>query len=302
MTHPDRSPVILAAAWMIGTLTSLLLMAVAARELSATIPRSQMINVRNIISLVILCVLLQHSGWQQLRTRQPYSHLARSVSHLLAQYAWIFGLASIPMTEVFALEFTGPVWSVLIASVLLVEKINLYRTLTLVLGIIGVLVILRPGFRELDPAMFVVILSALCFALANVLTKRLVAHNTPLSIIFYVCLIQCLLTLLPAWRSWVTPVTVEWAWMAVMGVVSITAHYCFARAFSLADAMVVIPMEFLRLPLAAVLAWFLYREGLDWFVMLGALIMFTGNFMNVLAEKKRLAHNNDLPENTDTPS
>jgi drug/metabolite transporter (DMT)-like permease len=291
LTRTDTSPVLLAAFWMLGTLTSLLALAIAARELSDTISTMQMITVRNAVSLLILCVLLQAGGWHQLKTGQPYVHLVRAVSHLVAQYAWIFGIAAIPITEVFALEFTGPVWTVVIASVLLGEKINRFRILTLAMGVIGVLVILRPGFRDPDPVMFIVIFSALCFALANVLTKKLVAGNSPLNIIFYVCIIQFLLTVIPTTFVWVTPGATEWFWMAVMGVVSITAHYSFARAFAYADAMVVIPMDFLRLPLAAILAWILYSEGLDLFVLAGALIMFSGNFINILAEKKLLAKN-----------
>ena len=283
----SKSPVILAAFWMCGTLTSLLMLAISARELSETITTVQMITVRNAVSFLLIALLLQVSGWQQVKTVQPVLHIIRSVSHLAAQFAWIFGLASIPMTEVFALEFTGPVWTVIIAALLLGEKINRYRILTLCLGLVGVLIILRPGFRDPNPAMFIVILSALCFALANVLTKKLVANNSPLNIIFYVTAIQFLITVIPASFNWAQPVFIEWFWMVVMGVVSITAHYCFAKAFSHADAMVVIPMDFLRLPLAGIIGWLLYQEGLDPFVLAGALIMFTGNFINITVEKKR---------------
>ncbi len=278
---------------MLGTLSSLLMLAIASRELSATISTLQMITVRNAVGLVLICALLQGSGWKQLKTSQPGTHLVRSISHLIAQYAWIFGLASIPMAEVFALEFSGPVWSVIIASVLLGEKINRFRILTLVLGIIGVLTILRPGFRNPDPAMFIVIFSAVCFALANVLTKKLVVNNSPLSIIFYVTVIQFMITVIPTLAIWVIPDTREWLWMVVMGVVAITAHYCFARAFSYADAMVVIPMDFLRLPLAGIMGWLLYQESMDVFVILGALIMFSGNLIGMYAEKRRLNTNNE---------
>jgi drug/metabolite transporter (DMT)-like permease len=287
-----RSPVILAAFWMLGTLSSLLMLAIAARELSGTISTLQMITVRNAVGFILICALLQGSGWKQLKTAQPGTHLVRSVSHLIAQYAWIFGLASIPMAEVFALEFSGPVWSVIIASVLLGEKINRFRVLTLVLGIIGVLTILRPGFRNPDPAMFIVIFSAVCFALANVLTKKLVVNNSPLNIIFYVTVIQFMLTVIPTVAIWVVPDTREWLWMIVMGIVAITAHYCFARAFSYADAMVVIPMDFLRLPLAGIMGWLLYQESMDVFVILGALIMFGGNLIGIYTEKRRLNANN----------
>jgi len=281
------SPVILAAMWMTGTLSSLLILAIAIRELSGSISTVQMINVRNAISFLLICIALQASGWRQLFTTQPGIHLARNISHLIAQYAWIVALGAIPIAEVFALEFTGPLWTVIIASLLLGEKINRYRLLTLVMGMIGVLIILRPGLRDPEPAMFIVIFSALCFSLANVLTKKLVLKNSPLSIIFYMTVVQFVLTLYPAWSAWIQPTTVEWAWLAVMGMTSITAHFSFARAFSYADAMVVIPMDFLRLPLAAIMGWLLYNESLDYFVVLGALIMFSGNFINIYVEKKQ---------------
>jgi drug/metabolite transporter (DMT)-like permease len=271
---------------MAGTLTSLLMLAIAARELSDTIATVQMINVRNAVSFLLVCIALKFTGWHQLKTGQPGSHLVRNISHLVAQYAWIVALATIPMAEVFALEFTGPVWTVLIAATLLGEKINRYRMLTLVLGLVGVLIILRPGFRNPDPALFLVIFSALCFSLANVMTKKLITHNSALCIIFYMTVIQFVITLVPAWSAWVTPDQREWIWLTVMGVVSITAHFCFARAFSYADAMVVIPMDFLRLPLAAIMGWLLYNESMDPFVIAGALVMFSGNIINIHAERK----------------
>lgn len=280
---------------MAGTLSSLLMLAIAARELSATIPTVQMVNVRNAVSFVIVCLILRGHGWRSLITAQPVTHLVRNISHLVAQYAWFVALAAIPIAEVFALEFTGPVWTVLIASILLGEKINRYRIFTLVAGLVGVLIILRPGFANPDPAMFLVIFSALCFALANVLTKKLVPDNPPLSIIFYMTVIQFLITLVPTWMAWVSPDAREWCWLGLMGVVSITAHFSFARAFAHADAMVVIPMDFLRLPLAAIMGWLLYEEVLDVFVVIGALIMFSGNFVNILAEKRR--HHDAQAEN-----
>lgn len=272
---------------MAGTLTSLLMIAIAARELSDTISTMQIVNLRNAISFFLICIALQLGGWRQLRTQQGGIHFVRNVSHLIAQYAWIVALAAIPMAEVFALEFTGPVWTVIIASVLLGEKINRYRVLTLVLGFIGVLIILRPGFRDPDPILFLVIFSALCFALANVLTKKLVKQNSPLNIIFYMTVVQFSLTLIPSLADWVVPDTREWILIGIMGVTSISAHYCFARAFACADAMVVIPMDFLRLPLAGIMGWVLYQENIDLFVVAGALVMFSGNFINIVAENKR---------------
>ena len=276
---------------MLGALTSLLILAVSARELSDQITTVQIINLRNGISFLIIAVILQIRGWQQIRTTQLTLHFVRNTAHLAAQYAWIVGLASIPIAEVFALEFTGPVWTVIFAALLLGESINRYRIITLIMGFIGALIILRPGFQVIDPAMLFVIFSAMSFSLAHVLTKKLVSGNSALNIIFYMTTIQFLLTLWPTTQVWVLPSPGDWLWILLMGTVSITAHYSFVRAFSLADAMIVIPLDFLRLPLAALVGYLFYQEGLDMFVLLGAIIMFSGNLINIIAEKRKT----DLP-------
>ena len=278
---------LLAACWMGGALLSLMALAVSARELSAGLDTFQILFLRSLASLLMVALLLRPRGWRRLRSAHPGTHLLRNGAHLTAQYGWIYGIASISLAEVFALEFTAPIWGALIAALLLGERFSRYRLLSLVLGMGGVLIMLRPGFTEIHPAIFVVLGSAFLFALAHVLTKKLVAKETPLAIIFYMSLIHLLLSALPAVLVWTPVPAALWPWVGLMALVSITAHFSLARAFALADAMVVIPLDFLRLPLAAVVGYLFYSEGLDWWVMLGALVMFGGNFINIAAERRR---------------
>lgn len=284
----NRSPVLIAALWMLGALMSLIMLAVSARQLAAHMGIFEILFLRSAASLVLVLPLLRRRGLGQLRSLSLGTHLVRNTAHLGAQFAWITGLASLSLAEVFALEFTGPIWAALIAAFLLGERLTRFRVLSLAMGMIGVLVMVRPGFNEIHPAIFVVLASAVLFALANVLTKKLVVRDSPLSIIFWMTAMHLVMSAAPAALNWTPPTLADLPWVLAMAVVSITAHFCLSKAFAQADAMVVAPLDFLRLPLAAVVGWVLYQEGLDWFVMLGALVMFTGNLVNLWAERRRV--------------
>jgi drug/metabolite transporter (DMT)-like permease len=147
------------------------------------------------------------------------------------------------------------------------------------------LIILRPGLAVINSAALAVLGGAVCYALAHALTRKLAQVDSPLVIIFYMTIIQLPLGLLPALKSWVTPSFTMWPWVFVVGITGLSGHYCLARALALADATVVVPLDFLRLPLIALVGFAFYGEMLNWFVLIGALVMLVGNFVNIRAEK-----------------
>jgi drug/metabolite transporter (DMT)-like permease len=151
----------------------------------------------------------------------------------------------------------------------------------------GMLIILRPGFSVVTPAALAVLGGAVCYALSHTLTRRLAQTDAPVIILFYMTLIQLPLGLVPALRGWVTPTLAMWPWLLTVGVTALSGHYCMARAFALADATVVVPMDFLRLPLIALVGYLFYGEGIDGFVLGGAMVMLSGNVINIRAERMR---------------
>ncbi len=285
------SPVLRAAAWMMVVLFSLVMLAVSAREMSAEMSTIQILFLRSVVSLALIMLFVSRLDLKQLRTRQPGLHFSRNLAHLVAQYAWIYGIASISLAQVIALEFTTPIWTTIIAIIILGETLNRYRVMSLILGMAGVLLIVRPGVAEIHPATLVVLFSAICFALAHIQTKQLVVNDSPVCVIFYMTLIHLLLSIVPALWDWQWPSAAMWPWVCTMAVVSITAHFSMAKAFALADAMVVVPMDFLRLPLAATVGFLVYGESMEFLVLVGAAMMFSGNLLNILAERRRLDPN-----------
>jgi drug/metabolite transporter (DMT)-like permease len=155
------------------------------------------------------------------------------------------------------------------------------RVLAVALGFAGILVILRPGVGSVSAAALVVLGGAVCFAVAHIFMKRLTATETALTIPFYMATIQLPLALLPALPHWVWPSPRLWPWVVVVAVTAVSAHYCLARAFRLADATLVVPMDFLRLPLIAVIGYVFYGEALTIWVLAGAAIVLLATWLNL---------------------
>jgi drug/metabolite transporter (DMT)-like permease len=266
---------------MSGALASFTIMAIAGRQLAAELTTFQVLFFRSVVGLIVVLALLHRAGYAQVKTNAFGMHLLRNVAHFGGQYGWFYGIALIPLTEVFAIEFTVPIWTILMAAVTLGERMNRLRAAAVALGFVGVLVILRPGYASISAAALAVLGSAFCYAISHIFTKRMSSHQTPLTILFYMTIVQLPLALLPALARWVWPSPAMWPWVAMVAVSALTAHYCLTRALQLADASVVVPLDFMRLPLIAVIGYFLYREPIDIWVLVGALIVFTGTLLNL---------------------
>jgi drug/metabolite transporter (DMT)-like permease len=283
----NQNLAVMAALWMSGTLASFMAMAVGGRELAGQLSTFQILFFRSVIGCLIVGFLLWCGNWRQILTKQLRVHLLRNIAHFGGQFGWFYGIALIPLAEVFALEFTVPVWTAVLATVLLREQITRARVGAIILGVLGVFLILRPGLAVIRPASLVVLGSAFCYALSHTLTRRLALVDTPLTILFYMTIIQLPLGLVTSIFDWMTPSLAMLPWIMVVGVAALSGHYCMARALAIADAIVVVPMDFLRLPLIAAVGFLFYGESLDWFVLAGGVVMFSGNFLNIQAEKKR---------------
>ncbi|MEO8629163.1 MAG: DMT family transporter, partial [Betaproteobacteria bacterium] len=219
-------PVMRAAGWMGGALLSLLTMAIAGRQLSAELITFQTLFLRSLIGLVIIAVVLQRAGWAQIKTRVFGVHLGRNIAHFGGQYGWFYAIGILPLTEVFAIEFTTPIWTAILATLFLGERMTSRRAFAVALGFIGTLIILRPGVQVVSLAALAVLASAVCYAISYVLMKRLSSTETPLCILFYMSVIQLPLSTIPALQHWVWPSAHLWPWIVLLAIVGLTAHYC----------------------------------------------------------------------------
>jgi len=272
---------------MLFALTGFSFMAVAAREVSSELSTFHILFFRSLFALLILSFIFSLKGWSHLNLNNYSLHFNRNLSHFIGQYGWFYGIAALPLAEVFALEFTVPVWTAIAAYFLINEDINRYKIFAIILGIIGVIVILRPGIEFIHPAAFAVLFGAASYGIAHTLTRKLALQTNVLSILFFMSFLQLLFTLPAVFYDW-PDITVEtFYFLILITSLGLIAHYAMSEALALADATVVIPMDFLRLPLIIVLAYWLYNEAIDGYLIAGALIMLTGNMINVLYNAKR---------------
>jgi drug/metabolite transporter (DMT)-like permease len=279
-----------AALWMAGWLTLMLIVAVAGRETTRELNVFQIMEVRSVLGFLMLYPLLHASGgFAAMKTARPLQHIARNLIHYAAQLGWFFALTLIPLGQVVAIEFTMPIWTALLAASFLGERMNLAKTLAIALGLIGVAIIVRPSTSGVDPGQLIALAAAVGFGTSIAMMKSLTRTENTLRIIFWMLVIQSAAGLLPSLYSWHWPSAWVWGWLVVIAFCGTFSHYCMARAMLYADATVVVPMDFLRVPLTAAAGWLLYAERLDAFTVLGAALILAGNLLNLRSSDRRPA-------------
>jgi len=285
-----------AALWMTGAITSFSAMAIAVRELKGAHDTFEIMAVRSAVGLlIVLAVALATGRLREVSAQRLGGHVLRNAIHFTGQNLWILAVTLIPLAQVFALEFTTPIWVLLLSPFFLGERITRLRVLAAVLGFVGILVVARPGLAGSNSGganlgMAAAAASAVCFALTGITTKVLTRRESIVSIMFWLTLLQLAFgAVIALWDGvvhWPTVATLPW--LVLIGITGVVAHFCLTSALRLAPASFVMPIDFARLPLIAVAGAVLYGERIDAAVLVGAAIIFAGNYINVWAETRRL--------------
>ena len=276
--------------WMTGALLSFSTMAVSIRQLAGLLNLFEILAIRNITGVVVLTALAIARPDLRLgiRTQRFGLHLIRNVVHAVSQFAWAQSLTLLPLATVFALEFTMPAWTAVLAVFFLHEHLTPSRVGVVIFGILGVLVILRPGIDSFHLGSILVLAAAFGYAITLVATKKLTATDSTFTIVFWMNVIQ-----LPMMLAGSNPASflrlhgVAFVPVLGLGIAGLSAHYCLTNAFRAGDASVVVPIDFMRIPLIAIVGWWFYGEVLDTFVFVGAALIIVGVLWNLRAEAMR---------------
>ena len=271
-----------AAAWMAGWLTAMVVMAVAGRAATRALHVFQIMEMRSLLGFVLLWPLVHASGGvRALGTSRPGQQVARNAVHYAAQFGWFCALALIPIAQVVAIEFTMPVWTALLAVSFLGERLGAARVVAVVLGVVGVAVIVRPGVDHVDPGQLIALAAALGFAISVILVKSLTRTDSPVTIIWWMLVVQSVIGAIPAALVWRTPTAALWPWIAVIAICGTYSHFCMTQALRHAEATMIVPMDFLRVPLTAIAGWLVYGERIDALTMGGAALILVANLLNL---------------------
>jgi len=281
LMHPSHSTS-KAALWMAGWLSLMVVIAVAGREAMRELTVFQVMALRSLIGLVMLYPLVHASGGlRAMKTTRGRHHALRNGVHYAAQYGWFVALTLIPLAQVVAIEFTMPIWTAVLAVAFLSERMNVWKTLAVALGLLGVGLIVRPAASGVSLGQAIALAAAVGFAVSVTMTKSLTRSDSAVVIIFWMLVVQSLIGLVPALAVWRWPSAGVWGWVLVVAFCGTFSHYCMARALRHADATVVVPMDFLRVPLTAAAGWLVYSERIDLVTALGAALILIGNLFNL---------------------
>jgi len=272
----------MAALWMAGWLSVMLVMVVAGREATRDLNVFELMEIRSVIGFILLLPFVYaNGGFKAVRTKRLPQHIARNLIHYGAQLGWFFALTLIPIGQVVAIEFTMPIWTALLAAGFLGERITPWKATAILLGIVGVVIIVRPATGEVNPGQLIALGAAVGFGISMALVKSLTRTESALAVIFWMIVVQAVAGFLPTLYVWEWPSTYVWGWVIVIAICGTFSHYCLASAMRYADATIVVPMDFLRVPLTATVGWLVYAERLDIYTVLGAALILTGNLLNL---------------------
>ena len=271
-----------AALWMAGWLAQTLVVAVAGREALREVNLFQLMELRTLIGFVLLYPLIRSNGGiASMKTSRLPQHVGRNLVHYGAQLGWFFALTLIPLGQVVAIEFTMPIWTAILAASFLGERMTVWKVIAIALGLVGVLVIVRPAAGEFNHGQLIALAAAVGFGISVAMVKSLTRTEQTVAIIFWMLVVQSAAGIGPCIYFWTWPSAHTWGWTLVIAFCGTFSHFCMARAMLYADATIVVPMDFLRVPLTALAGWLIYSEGLDLFTVLGAALILTGNLLNL---------------------
>ena len=279
-----------AAVWMLGAVLSFSIMAVAGREVASSLAPYEIMFYRSLVGIfIVLCFSAYGQTLREINLRHMKLHILRNVFHFAGQNLWFYAVANIPLAQVFALEFSFPIWVALVAPLMLGEALTRIRIIAAICGFIGIFIIARPGFIEINSGVIAAALCAIGFAGSYIYTKLLTRNASITCIMFWITTIQAILgALVSLIAGGITVPPVEAIhWVIVISLGGLLAHYCITRALALAPAIIVAPMDFLRLPLIAAVGLLLYNERIDLFLVTGALLIIGANYTNIYWENKQ---------------
>ncbi|WP_170480232.1 DMT family transporter [Ruegeria arenilitoris] len=278
-----------AALWMTGAIASFSSMAVAGRELSTTHDTFEIMFYRSLVGIcVVAAILTLTRKWHQVSTHRIGLHGIRNVVHFTGQNLWFYAVSVVPLAQVFALEFTQPIWVILLSPLLLKERLTTLRVISALIGFTGILIVTRPGAVPMNVGMIAAAMSAIFFSFTTISTKYLTRFASIGCIMFWLTVMQAGLGLLAAGIDGqiTMPNAGTAPFLLLVGLAGLLAHYCITNALAIAPATVVVPFDFARLPTIAIVGMILYREPLDYWTLLGAMVIFAGIFLNVHSENR----------------
>ncbi|HEX6979779.1 MAG TPA: DMT family transporter [Alphaproteobacteria bacterium] len=268
-----RSSPTRAALWMIVAAAFFAAMSALIRKLSEDLHALEIVFFRNLAGFAFMVPWLVRTGLRGLRTDNTRLYLGRSLIGLLSMFAWFTALTMMPLAEATALAFTAPLFATVAAVLILGETVRARRWSATIVGFIGAMIVLRPGFGSVGLPEMLVLLSAAIQGLNIVLVRQLSRVEDPNAVVTYMTLYIIPFSLVPALFVWTNPPLHTWIWIALLGLCGTAGHQAFTRAFAISDASALLAFDYAKLPIVALIAWLAFGEAPDVWTWIGAAVI-----------------------------
>jgi len=241
---------------------------------------------RAFFGLVFFVPLFLRYGFASLRTKRFPLHLFRAGFTVVSTFCFFWAISLAPLAKVIAINFSGPLFSTVLAVVVLREVIRARRISALVIGFVGALVIFRPGIVEMDLGSILALSAAFTWAFILLAVKMLSTTESAVTITVYSALLASPVAFLACLPFWVTPTLEQLGWLFAIGCLGSMAHLCMVQAFKNADMTIVLPVVFTRLIWVALLGYIFFAEIPDIWTWVGAAMIFSATTYIAFRERK----------------
>jgi drug/metabolite transporter (DMT)-like permease len=275
--------------WMLGAMISFTLMAVSGRELFSSLDTFEIMLYRSLAGILLVLSFGKYfKTLHQIRVENLSLHFIRNISHFGGQNFWFYAIALIPFSQLFAFEFSTPLFIVFLAPIFLGELLTKEKLIAAAIGFLGIMLVARPDLNTISWALIAAFLLPVCFAATAIATKLLTRKFSLTCILFWLVIMQTVFSLICAGYDFNIriPAQTDLPFLLIVSVTGLTAHLCMTKAFSLAPVSVVMPIDFVRLPLISMVGFLFYNEVLTWYIILGSALVFVGNYVNIKAEER----------------
>jgi len=256
------------------------------RELGGSVPTMELVFFRNFIALIMLAPWFLRLGASVMRTRRLPLYGLRVTFAYLSMLMQFYALSQMQIAKVYALQFTIPVFTILLAVLVLKQRADAHSWAACLVGFAGAVIVIRPGIIEISLAVVLTLCSAVLSGGSNTTIKLLARTDGPGVITVYTNLLMMPLAFVPMLFVWVTPTLAQWPWIIGIGVTGSVGGYCFTRAVSSADARVVQPFQFSRMIFATAIGFAMFAELPDLWTWVGAGVIFAASYHIALHERK----------------
>lgn len=259
--------------WMLLSSVFYALIYIVVRGLTDSFPVNQIVFFRALLGSCFMLPWLFSVGLAGLRTQKKSLYFWRMLFSYIGAVAWMHGISGMPLADANALMFTMPLFTVVFAAVWLAEKPGSHRWIATGLGLVGALIILRPGFIEISFAALATFFAAATFSVALICTKALTRTENPNAMVFYLYTLMIPPAAISVISDWTNPALADLPMLLALGVCTIGAQQCQTRAFRAAQASLVVIVNYVQLPLIALLGYLVFGQSTDIWTWAGAAVI-----------------------------